>query len=99
VTNHIKRVTTGLVVAAAIAVVGGCNNFLTSGESGTDPNRQIIATNDQFFVATQENLWAYWGSDLARVAGILAQQFHGVANQYGALDATYSHDPTTTNRG
>lgn len=96
-TNHIKRVTTGLVVAAAIAVVGGCNNFLTSGESGSDPNRQIVATNDQFFVATQENLWAYWGSDLARVAGILAQQFHGVANQYGALDATYSHDPTTTN--
>ncbi len=96
-TNHIKRVTTGLVVAAAIAVVGGCNNFLTGGETSTDPNRQIIATNDQFFVATQENLWAYWGSDLARVSGILAQQFHGVANQYGALDASYSHDPTTTN--
>lgn len=96
-TNHIKRVTTGLVVAAAIAVVGGCNNFLTGGETSTDPNRQIIATNDQFFVATQENLWGYWGSDLARVTGILAQQFHGVANQYGALDASYSHDPTTTN--
>jgi hypothetical protein len=97
VTNHIKRVAARLVVAAAVAVVGGCNNFLTSGETGTDPNRQIIATNDQFFVATQENLWAYWGSDLARVAGILAQQFQGVANQYGALDQTYSHDPTTTN--
>ncbi len=96
-TNHIKRVTTGLVVAAAIAVVGGCNNFLTGGETSTDPNRQIIATNDQFFVATQENLWGFWGSDVARDAGILTQQFHGVANQYGALDATYSHDPTTTN--
>jgi hypothetical protein len=97
VTNHIKHVAARLVVATAIAVVGGCNNFLTGGETSTDPNRQIIATNDQYFVATQENLWSYWGSDPARLTGILAQQFHGVANQYGALDATYSHDPTTTN--
>jgi starch-binding outer membrane protein, SusD/RagB family len=97
VTNHIKHVAARLVVATAVAVVGGCNNFLTGGETSTDPNRQIVATNDQYFVATQENLWAYWGSDPARLTGILAQQFHGVANQYGALDATYSHDPTTTN--
>jgi hypothetical protein len=97
VTYHIKHVAARLVVATAVAVVGGCNNFLTGGETSTDPNRQIVATNDQYFVATQENLWAYWGSDPARLTGILAQQFHGVANQYGALDATYSHDPTTTN--
>lgn len=96
-TNYIKHVAARLVVATAVVVVGGCNNFLTGGETGTDPNRQIVATNDQYFVATQENLWAFWGSDVARVTGILAQQFHGVANQYGALDATYSHDPTTTN--
>ncbi|HEX9607733.1 MAG TPA: SusD/RagB family nutrient-binding outer membrane lipoprotein [Gemmatimonadaceae bacterium] len=96
-TNHIKHVAARLVVATAIAVVGGCNNFLTGGETSTDPHRQLVATNDQYFVATQENLWAYWGSDPARLTGILAQQFHGVANQYGALDATYSHDPTTTN--
>jgi hypothetical protein len=97
VTNHIKHVAARLVVATAVAVVGGCNNFLTGGETSTDPNRQIVATNDQYFVATEENLWSYWGSDPARLTGILAQQFHGVANQYGALDATYSHDPTTTN--
>ena len=96
-TNHIKHIAARLVVATAVAVVGGCNNFLTGGETSTDPNRQIIATNDQYFVATQENLWAYWGSDPARLTGILAQHFHGVANQYGALDASYSHDPTTTN--
>jgi hypothetical protein len=96
VTNHIKHVAAKIFVAATVVVVGGCN-FLTSGEAGTDPNRQIVATNDQFFVSTQENLWAFWGSDLARVGGILAQQFRGIANQYGALDQTYSHDPTTTN--
>jgi hypothetical protein len=75
----------------------GCNNFLTGGETSTDPNRQIVATTDQFFVSTQESLWAYWGSDPARVMGILAQQFRGVANQYGALEQRYTHDPTILN--
>ena len=96
-TNYIKHIAGRLVVASAVAVVVGCNNFLTGGETSTDPNRQIVATNDQYFVATQENLWAYWGSDPARLTGILAQQFHGIANQYGALEQRYTHDPTTTN--
>jgi hypothetical protein len=78
-------------------VVGGCNNFLTGGETTSDPNRQVVATNDQFFVATQENLWAFWGSDPARVTAIFAQQLAGIANQYGALQNTYSIDPNTTN--
>ena len=95
--NHIRHIAGRVLVAGAIAVVGGCSNFLTGGETSTDPNRQVQATNDQFFVATQETLWAYWGSDPARLTGILAQQFHGVANQYGALESRYSHDPTTTN--
>jgi len=95
--RHIKPLTRGLLVAGAVVLVGGCNNFLTGGETSTDPNRQITATNDQYFVSTQENLWAYWGSDPARLTGILAQQFQGVANQYGALETRYTHDPTTTN--
>jgi len=95
--SHIKQLAGGILVAGAVAVVGGCNNFLTGGETSTDPNRQVKATNDQYFVATQETLWAYWGSDPARLTGILAQQFHGVANQYGALEKSYTHDPTTTN--
>ena len=95
--RHIKPLTRGLLVAGAVVAVGGCNNFLTGGETSTDPNRQITATNDQYFVSTQENLWAYWGSDPARLTGILAQQFQGVANQYGALETRYTHDPTTTN--
>jgi hypothetical protein len=97
VQNHIKHIAGRLLVAGAVAVVGGCNNFLTGGETSNDPNRQVVATNDQFFVSTQENLWAYWGSDPARLTGILAQQFDGVANQYGALASRYTHDPTTTN--
>jgi hypothetical protein len=85
-----------IAAAATVVAVGGCN-FLTGGETGVDPNRPTSATNDQSFVATEENLWAFWGSDLARVTGILAQQFAGIANQYGALEASYSHDETTTN--
>jgi starch-binding outer membrane protein, SusD/RagB family len=85
-----------IAAAATVVAVGGCN-FLTGGETGVDPNRPTSATNDQSFVATEENLWAFWGSDLARVTGILAQQFSGVANQYGALEETYAHDETTTN--
>ena len=95
-TNYIKHVAVRIAVAATVVSVGGCN-FLTGGEASNDPNRQVVATNDQYFVATQENLWGYWGSDLARVTGILAQQFHGVANQYGALESRYSHDENTTN--
>ena len=95
--HKIKQVAGRLLVASAVAAVVGCNNFLTGGETSTDPNRQIQATNDQFFVAIQETIWAYWGSDPARLTGILAQQFHGVANQYGALEANYSLDQSTTN--
>jgi hypothetical protein len=95
--THIKQIAGRLLVAGTVAVVGGCSNFLTGGETSTDPNRQTTATNDQYFVSTQENLWAYWGSDPARVTGILAQQFNGVANQYGALQASYAHDQQTTN--
>jgi len=40
VSNHIKQVAGRLIVAGAIAVVGGCNNFLTGGEAGTDPDSQ-----------------------------------------------------------
>jgi len=95
--HKIKHIAGRLLVASAVAAVVGCNNFLTGGETSTDPNRQIQATNDQFFVAIQETIWAYWGSDPARLTGILAQQFHGVANQYGALEANYSLDQSTTN--
>ena len=95
-TNYIKHVAVRIAVAATVVSVGGCN-FLTGGEASSDPNRQVVATSNQYFVATQEQLWAFWGSDMARVTGILAQQFHGIANQYGALEARYSHDPGTTN--
>jgi hypothetical protein len=89
---------------AAIAMLGAAlgatacqGDFLTGGELSNDPNRPTVASNDQLFVGTQETLWAYWGSDPARVTGVYAQQFTGLANQYGALGATYSQDATTTN--
>lgn len=89
---------------AAIAMLGAAlgatacqGDFLTGGELSNDPNRPTVASNDQLFVGIQETLWAYWGGDPARVTGIYAQQFTGLANQYGALGATYSQDAATTN--
>jgi hypothetical protein len=89
-----------LAAVATLSVLGavGCQgDFLTGGELSTDPNRPTVATNDQLFVATQETLWSYWGGDPARITGVYAQELHGLANQYGALDATYDEDPNTTN--
>ena len=90
----IKRAVGALLLAGAL---GACSDWLTGGDVTRDPNNQTVARNSQFFVASQENLWSYWGSDPARIAGIYTQQFHGLANQYGALDASYNQDPNTTN--
>jgi hypothetical protein len=93
-------VTTKKTVIGAVLLAGalvGCSDYLTGGDVTKDPNNQTVARNSQYFVAAQENLWSYWGSDPARIAGIYTQQFHGLANQYGALDATYDEDPSTTN--
>lgn len=85
------------VLSFALSVTACSGDFLTGGELSSDPNRPTVASNDQLFVGTQELLWAYWGGDPARVTGIYAQQFTGLANQYGALGATYDQDATTTN--
>ncbi|HSU97813.1 MAG TPA: SusD/RagB family nutrient-binding outer membrane lipoprotein, partial [Gemmatimonadaceae bacterium] len=85
------------MLGAALGATACQGDFLTGGELSNDPNRPTVASNDQLFVGTQETLWAYWGSDPARVTGVYAQQFTGLANQYGALGATYSQDATTTN--
>jgi starch-binding outer membrane protein, SusD/RagB family len=85
------------MLGAALGATACQGDFLTGGELSNDPNRPTIASNDQLFVGTQETLWAYWGSDPARVTGVYSQQFTGLANQYGALGATYSQDATTTN--
>jgi hypothetical protein len=84
-------------LSLALGVVGCQGDFLTGGELSNDPNRPTTATADQLFVANQETLWAYWGGDPARVTGIYAQQFTGIANQYGALGNTYAQDVNTTN--
>jgi hypothetical protein len=81
----------------ALSVTACSGDFLTGGELSTDPNRPTVASTDQLFVGNQETLWAYWGGDPARVTGIYVQQFTGLANQYGALGATYDEDATTTN--
>jgi hypothetical protein len=76
--------------------MAGCN-FLTAGETQVDPNRPTVATARQLFIGTQANLWGIWGSDPARIAGILAQQFTGNQSQYQSQIQNYSINETVTN--
>lgn len=90
-------ITKGIASLLFVGALAGCSDFLTGGDVTRDPNNQTVARNSQFLVAAQENLWSYWGSDPARITAIYTQQLHGLANQYGALDASYNQDPNTTN--
>ncbi len=95
--THIKRWT----AAAAIAAVAGATachlDSLTGGELSTDPNNPVTATNTQLFVGTQSALWALWGSDMSRTAGLLTQQLAGLARQYAALANNYAMSTNVTN--
>lgn len=87
-----------LAPVAALALLGvtGCN-FLTAGETQVDPNRPTVATSRQLLIGAQANLWGIWGSDPARIAGILAQQFTGNQSQYQSQIQNYSINETVTN--
>ena len=84
---------------AALAVIGvvACQgDFLSGGQLSTDPNRPTAASAQQLLAGVQSNIWAYWGSDPARVTGMWVQQFQGIISQYVSL-YQYSHDETSTN--
>ncbi len=83
-----------LVSAALLAT--GCNDFLSGGDLSNDPNNPTAASNRQLFVGVQSNTWALLGSDPARVAGLLTQQFLGGQAQYYST-YTYSINEQTTN--
>lgn len=85
-----------LLAALALISAAGCKgDFLTGGDLSNDPNRPGVASAQQLFTGVQSNLWALWGSDLARVTGMWAQQFQGIISQYATLEQ-YAHDETTT---
>jgi Starch-binding associating with outer membrane len=84
------------LAALALLTAAGCKtDFLTGGELNHDPNRPGEASAQQLFAGVQSNLWALWGSDLARVTGMWAQQFQGGISQYVTL-YQYAIDETTT---
>jgi hypothetical protein len=87
-----------LAPVATLALLGmaGCN-FLTGGETQVDPNRPTVATSRQLLIGVQANLWGLWGSDPARIAGILAQHFTGNQSQYQSQIQNYSINETVTN--
>ncbi|MDQ2889159.1 MAG: SusD/RagB family nutrient-binding outer membrane lipoprotein [Gemmatimonadota bacterium] len=85
------------VAALAVLGVAACSgDFLSGGQLSTDPNRPTAASAQQLLAGVQSNLFAYWGSDPARVTGMWVQQFQGLISQYVSL-YQYAHDETTTN--
>ena len=94
---HIKRLT---AAAALVGVFGAtaCHiDSLTGGELSTDPNNPVTATNTQIFVGIQSALWALWGSEGSRAAGMFTQQLSGLARQYAALANNYAITTNETN--
>jgi hypothetical protein len=85
------------IAGLALLAAGGCSDFLTCGECANDPNRPTVATNTQLFVGVQSNIMSVYGSDMARISGIFAQQFSGGLQQYLALETTYEVNESTTN--
>ena len=85
------------IAGLALLAAGGCSDFLTCGECANDPNRPTVATNTQLFVGIQSNIMSLYGSDMARISGIFAQQFSGGLQQYLALETTYEVNESTTN--
>lgn len=84
------------LAALALLTAAGCKgDFLTGGDLNHDPNRPGVASAQQLFTGVQSNLWALWGSDLARVTGMWAQQFQGLISQYPTIDQ-YARDESTT---
>jgi hypothetical protein len=85
-------------LAVALAALCACSgNYLTGGELDVDPNRPTTATNRQFFVGIQSNLWSIWGGDPSRSMGIWAQHFTGAQSQYQSNIQSYQITEDNTN--
>ena len=89
---------TRLTLAFALCALCACQgDYLTGGELSNDPNRPTAATNRQFFVGIQANLWSIWGGDPSRSTGIFAQQFTGAQSQYQSNIQSYQITEDNTN--
>ncbi len=96
-TSHLRPFRRAAAALAAAAALGGCRDFLTSGEAGTDPNRPVVATATQLFVGVQTNTAALLGSDPQRIAAIFTQQLEGTGAAYATFGQGYSVSENTTN--
>jgi starch-binding outer membrane protein, SusD/RagB family len=80
------------VAALLLASATACQrDFLTGGDLSTDPNRPTTAQAVQLFAGVETNIWAFLGSDPARVTGMWSRQFAGGQNQYQSI-YNYQYD-------
>jgi len=94
---HIKKLSAVAAVAGVLGATACHLDSLTGGELSTDPNNPVTATNTQIFVGIQSALWALWGSEGSRAAGLMTQQLAGLARQYAALANNYAITTNETN--
>lgn len=83
------------LMVALVGTAAACSNFLTAGETSTDPNRPVTAGTPQYFVGIQSNIWASYTGDMTRVTGIWAQQFTGASQQYSTVNVYQINEQTT----
>ena len=94
---HIKRLSAAAALAGVLSATACHLDSLTGGELSTDPNNPVTATNTQIFVGIQSAVWALWGSEASRAAGLFTQQLAGLARQYAALANNYAITTNETN--
>ena len=95
--TYTRKLAVLAVLGTMLGAVGCHGDYLTGGELSTSPNRPTEASNRNLFIPIQAELWNVWSGDPARVTGIYAQEFSGIARQYASLDGSYAQDPSTTN--
>jgi starch-binding outer membrane protein, SusD/RagB family len=85
--RHIK--TAG--VALGLAVMAGCDSWLTGPGLTENPNFPVVVSTEQLLVATQARLFLWQEGQAARTSAIWTQQVAGINNQQRDYGSRYDY--------
>jgi hypothetical protein len=71
-----------VALACVLGAVACQNDYLTGGQLSTTPNSPTKATDAQYFVGVEANVFYQYSGELPRIAATYAQQYTGVNGQY-----------------
>ena len=84
------RLITTIIPAALLATgLAGCNSFLDSDKSKTDPNSPSVATRNQLFVGAQANIFGEQEGAVAMIVCQWMQQCAGVNGRFVDTQSNY----------